>query len=211
MSDIVASGKALYWGTSEWTADEIRAAWEIAERHHLHKPADGAAAVQPLEPHARRVRVRPALRRHRPRPHDMEPARRRGCSPASTSTGFRRTLAGTSPATSGCRACSPTRRPTSACAALKAVADDLGCTLAELSLAWCTKNPHVSTGHHRRESRLAGAREHGRARRRGAARRRGDGPHRRGGAVPPLSPSSQRHGSGRVAPRDPARTTAGAV
>src|SRR3954453_2060650 len=38
MHDMVASGKALYWGTSEWTADEIRAAWEIAERHHLHKP-----------------------------------------------------------------------------------------------------------------------------------------------------------------------------
>ena len=38
MSDIVAAGKATYWGTSEWTADEIRAAWEIAERHHLHKP-----------------------------------------------------------------------------------------------------------------------------------------------------------------------------
>ena len=38
MSDIVRSGKALYWGTSEWSAAEIRAAWEIAERHHLHKP-----------------------------------------------------------------------------------------------------------------------------------------------------------------------------
>ena len=38
MSDIVASGQATYWGTSEWTADEIRAAWEIADRHHLHKP-----------------------------------------------------------------------------------------------------------------------------------------------------------------------------
>jgi voltage-dependent potassium channel beta subunit len=38
MSDIVSSGKALYWGTSEWSADEIRSAWEIAERHHLHKP-----------------------------------------------------------------------------------------------------------------------------------------------------------------------------
>ncbi len=38
MSDIVTSGKALYWGTSEWSAQEIRAAWEIAERHHLHKP-----------------------------------------------------------------------------------------------------------------------------------------------------------------------------
>jgi aryl-alcohol dehydrogenase-like predicted oxidoreductase len=38
MSDIVAAGKALYWGTSEWSADEIRAAWEVAERHHLRKP-----------------------------------------------------------------------------------------------------------------------------------------------------------------------------
>jgi len=25
------------------------------------------------------------------------------------------------------------------------VADDLGCTLAQLALAWCLKNPHVST------------------------------------------------------------------
>lgn len=38
MSDIVASGKALYWGTSEWSAADIRAAWEIADRHHLRKP-----------------------------------------------------------------------------------------------------------------------------------------------------------------------------
>ena len=28
---------------------------------------------------------------------------------------------------------------------LKVVADDLGCTLAQLSLAWCAKNPRVST------------------------------------------------------------------
>ena len=38
MSDIIDRGKALYWGTSEWSADDIRAAWEIAERHHLRKP-----------------------------------------------------------------------------------------------------------------------------------------------------------------------------
>ncbi len=38
MSDVVSSGQATYWGTSEWTADEIRAAWETADRHHLHKP-----------------------------------------------------------------------------------------------------------------------------------------------------------------------------
>src|SRR5437588_223046 len=38
MSDIIDAGKALYWGTSEWPADRIREAWEIADRHHLHKP-----------------------------------------------------------------------------------------------------------------------------------------------------------------------------
>ncbi len=38
MHNMVESGKALYWGTSEWSAMEIVAAIEIAERHHLHKP-----------------------------------------------------------------------------------------------------------------------------------------------------------------------------
>lgn len=38
MSDIISSGKALYWGTSEWSAADIRAAYDIAEKHHLHKP-----------------------------------------------------------------------------------------------------------------------------------------------------------------------------
>ncbi len=38
MHDIINSGKAFYWGTSEWSAMEIIAAIEIAERHHLHKP-----------------------------------------------------------------------------------------------------------------------------------------------------------------------------
>ena len=38
MSDMITQGKALYWGTSEWAAADIRAAWDIADRHHLHKP-----------------------------------------------------------------------------------------------------------------------------------------------------------------------------
>ncbi len=38
MSDAIDRGKAHYWGTSEWTADEIRAAWDVAERHGWHKP-----------------------------------------------------------------------------------------------------------------------------------------------------------------------------
>src|SRR4030095_6778434 len=38
MSDMITAGKVLYWGTSEWTAAEIAAAWHIADKHHLHKP-----------------------------------------------------------------------------------------------------------------------------------------------------------------------------
>jgi voltage-dependent potassium channel beta subunit len=38
MHDMIQQGKALYWGTSEWSAAEIMGAWQIADRHHLHKP-----------------------------------------------------------------------------------------------------------------------------------------------------------------------------
>lgn len=38
MHNIIESGKAFYWGTSEWPAGDIMAAIEIADRHHLHKP-----------------------------------------------------------------------------------------------------------------------------------------------------------------------------
>ena len=38
MSDIISQGKALYWGTSEWPADAIRAAWKAADRFGWHKP-----------------------------------------------------------------------------------------------------------------------------------------------------------------------------
>lgn len=38
MHNLIEWGKALYWGTSEWSAAEIISAIEIADRHHLHKP-----------------------------------------------------------------------------------------------------------------------------------------------------------------------------
>ncbi|MGH9296214.1 MAG: aldo/keto reductase, partial [Acidimicrobiales bacterium] len=38
MHDIVSSGRALYWGTSEWPPEAIVEAFEIAERHHLRAP-----------------------------------------------------------------------------------------------------------------------------------------------------------------------------
>ena len=38
MHNMIERGKALYWGTSEWSAAEILGAIQIAETHHLHKP-----------------------------------------------------------------------------------------------------------------------------------------------------------------------------
>jgi aryl-alcohol dehydrogenase-like predicted oxidoreductase len=38
MSDIIESGRAHYWGVSEWSADEIRTAWDVADRRNLRKP-----------------------------------------------------------------------------------------------------------------------------------------------------------------------------
>lgn len=39
MHNNVESGRAVYWGVSEWSADEIRAAWMICDRYGWHKPA----------------------------------------------------------------------------------------------------------------------------------------------------------------------------
>ena len=38
MSHVVQQGKALYWGTSEWSAAQIRRAYDIARREHLVPP-----------------------------------------------------------------------------------------------------------------------------------------------------------------------------
>lgn len=38
MHTLIEAGKALYWGTSEWSAYEIVSAIYIADKHHLHKP-----------------------------------------------------------------------------------------------------------------------------------------------------------------------------
>jgi voltage-dependent potassium channel beta subunit len=38
MSELVSAHKAHYWGTSEWSAEEIRHAIDVAHQHHLHAP-----------------------------------------------------------------------------------------------------------------------------------------------------------------------------
>ncbi|MGM0547201.1 MAG: potassium channel beta subunit family protein [Bacteroidota bacterium] len=38
MNQMISEGKALYWGTSEWSAAQIRQAYDIARREHLRPP-----------------------------------------------------------------------------------------------------------------------------------------------------------------------------
>ncbi|NDK38263.1 aldo/keto reductase [Pseudoxanthomonas gei] len=39
MDALIRQGKVLYWGTSEWSATQIREAARIARAHHLHGPS----------------------------------------------------------------------------------------------------------------------------------------------------------------------------
>jgi len=38
MDGLIRQGKVLYWGTSEWPAEQIREAHDVARAHHLHAP-----------------------------------------------------------------------------------------------------------------------------------------------------------------------------
>ncbi len=49
MSEIISHKKAHYWGTSEWTADEVRSAIMIAEKYGLHAPVTEQSQYNLLE------------------------------------------------------------------------------------------------------------------------------------------------------------------
>jgi voltage-dependent potassium channel beta subunit len=144
MSDIVSSGKALYWGTSEWSADDIREAWEIAEIHHLRKPV----VEQPQYNLLTRSKVEVE---YAPLYEDIGLGLTTW-SPLASGLLTGKYLEGV-PA--GSRAALPgyewlARSLTDAeanqrVARLAGVAGELGCSLAQLAIAWCVRNPHVSS------------------------------------------------------------------
>ena len=144
MHDIVSSGKALYWGTSEWRADEIRAAWEIAERHHLHKPV----VEQPQYNLLHRKRVEQDYARL----YEDFGLGLTTFSPLSSGLLTGKYASGIP---DGSRASLPgyawlqgmvtDARQGAKVEKLRVIADDLGCSLAQLAIAWCAHNPRVST------------------------------------------------------------------
>lgn len=147
MNYIIDQGLAFYWGTSEWSAQQIMEAYGIARREHLIPPT----MEQPEYNMFNRERV------------EHEYARLYQEIGLGTTTwsplasGFltgkyldgvpeesRLDLEGYEwlrerlESEKGQQQLEVVRQ-------LKPIADELGCTLAQLALAWCLKNPHVST------------------------------------------------------------------
>ena len=144
MSDMISQGKALYWGTSEWSADEIRAAYDIADRHHLHQPL----MEQPQYNILWRDRVEKEYRRL----YDDIGLGTTIWSPLASGLLTGKYLNGvpegsraTLPGYEWLRAQLTDEGRNRKVAELKVIADELDITLTQLSLAWCAKNPHVST------------------------------------------------------------------
>ena len=144
MSDMVSRGKALYWGTSEWSAADIRAAWDIAERHHLHKPVMEQPQYNLF--HRKRVEQEYArlyediglgLTTWSPLASGLLTGKYRSGVP----TGSRGALENMSFLVKGLT----DTAKNDAVARLEPIAKELGGNVAQLAIAWVNRNPQVST------------------------------------------------------------------
>jgi voltage-dependent potassium channel beta subunit len=144
MHNIIESGRALYWGTSEWSADDTREAWMIADRHHLHKPA--------MEQPQYNLFERDKVEQEFASLYDSLGLGLTTYSPLASGLLTGKYIDGVPP---GSRATLPgyewlrdyvtDAEANRKVRALKTVADEHGATLAQLAIAWCATNPHVST------------------------------------------------------------------
>jgi len=144
MHDIIRSGKALYWGTSEWSAAEITTAWQIADKHHLAKPV----MEQPEYNLFRRDKVEKEYARlyadiglgtttWSPLASGVLSGKYNDGVPA----GSRATIKGYEWLAERI----VDEAKISKVRKLAPIAREIGCTLAQLALAWCARNPNVST------------------------------------------------------------------
>ena len=144
MSDIVSAGKALYWGTSEWSAADIRAAYDFADRHHLHKPLMDQPQYNLL--------WRDRVENEYARLYDDIGLGLTTWSPLASGLLTGKYLDGVP---EGSRATLPgyewlkttltDEGRNAKVRSMKEISDELGITLTQLSIAWCLKNPRVST------------------------------------------------------------------
>ncbi len=144
MHDIITSGKAHYWGTSEWSAEEIRSAIEIADEHHLHAPITEQPQYNLLERERVEQEYRPLFEEFdygatvwSPLASGLLTGKYKGGIPDDS----RGALKGYDWLAESLRNPEALERVER----LRPIAEKLDCTMAQLALAWCAKNPNVST------------------------------------------------------------------
>jgi voltage-dependent potassium channel beta subunit len=144
MSDLIAQGKVLYWGTSEWSAQEIMQAVTIARQYNLVPPT----MEQPQYSLLVRERVEKEYARlyseiglgttiWSPLASGLLTGKYNDGIPKETRLGFE--------SNEWLREYVISDEKIAKVKALAAVAADLGISQAVLAIAWCLKNPHVST------------------------------------------------------------------
>ena len=144
MHDIVSRGKAVYWGTSMWSAAEIMAAWQIADKHHLHKPVMEQTEYnmfnrQKVEKEYRRLYQDIGLgtTTWSPLASGMLTGKYKDGIPADSRANLK-----------GYEWLKPDLTDADRIEKVKKLAPlaaGLGISMAQLALAWCLKNPQVST------------------------------------------------------------------
>lgn len=142
MSSMVSTGKAHYWGTSEWSAAEIATAHGIAVRDHLHRPQ----VEQPQYNLFERTRVE----REYARLYDDIGLGTTTFSPLASGFLTGKYLDGVPEGSRGATTGILSERLSDEDAARKVrqlaeVATDLDCSLAQLAIAWCASNPRVTS------------------------------------------------------------------
>jgi len=144
MHNIIEWGKALYWGTSEWAASEIVEAIQIAERHHLHKPV----VEQPVYNMFERGRLEGDYVRfykdYNYGTTTWSPLAS-GLLSGKYNKGIPKGSRGALKGYEWLKGHLTDKQNLKKVAALEPVAKKLGCTMSQLALAWCLKNPFVST------------------------------------------------------------------
>jgi voltage-dependent potassium channel beta subunit len=147
MNLLIQQGKALYWGTSEWSAERILEAYGVARREHLIPPL----MEQPEYNMFHRERVEREYRRlygeiglgttiWSPLASGLLTGKYNQGIPQGT----RVSLSGYGWLRDEFESEEGKRRIEKV-KLLAPLAQELGCSLAQLGLAWCLKNPNVST------------------------------------------------------------------
>ena len=147
MTHVINQGKAFYWGTSEWSAQELMEAHAIARQEHLIPPLMEQPQYNMLE------RVR--FEKEYARLYDLLGLGTTIWSPLASGLltgkyndglpqGTRDSLPGYEWLRTEFEK-PETQIKIGKVQQLAPIATDLACTLAQLALAWCLKNPNVST------------------------------------------------------------------